>query len=100
MSKLLSMALYAGGVLIVLTIAPIVALTAFRLLQIVLFDGTLDGRIIAFILLLALLPAGIGIALVGYFLYHQGRRFVGGGAVAEKDYIGRFLDRKASRGDM
>ena len=99
MSKPMSIALYTGGALIVLTMAPIIALTAFRLVHIVFFGGTVDGSIIAFILLMALLPAGIGIALFGYFLHHQIRGFLGGGTVAKGDYIGRFLARRASRGD-
>ena len=99
MSKPMSIALYTGGVLIILTMAPIITLTAFRLVHMVLFSGTLDGRLIAFILLLGLLPAGIGIVLFGYFLYQQIRRFFTGGPVAERDYIGRFLARRASRGD-
>ena len=99
MSKPLSIALYAGGMLIVLTMAPIITLTAFRLVYMVLFSETLDGRLTAFILLLALLPAGIGIALFTYFLYSQIRRSLTGGPVAERDYIGRFLERRASQGD-
>ena len=99
MSKPLSIALYAGGMLIVLTTAPMIIVTGYRLMHMVLFSETLDGRLIAFILLLALLPAGIGIALFGYFLYHQIRRLFRGGPIAERDYIGRFLERRASRGD-
>ena len=99
MSKPLSIALYTGGALIVLTMAPVIAVTGFRLVHMVLFSATLDGRLIAFILLLALLPAGIGIVLFGYFLYQQIRRSLTGGPVAERDYIGRFLERRASQGD-
>lgn len=99
MSKSLSIALYAGGLLIVLTMAPIIGVTGFRLVHMVLFTGTLDGRLVAFILLLALLPAGIGITLFAYFLYQQVRRSLTGGPVAERDYIGRFLERRASQGD-
>ena len=99
MSKPMSIALYTGGALIVLTMAPIITLTAFRLVHMVLFSGTLDGRLIAFILLLGLLPAGIGIVLFGYFLYQQIRRSFTGGPVAERDYIGRLLERRASQGD-
>ena len=95
----MSIALYTGGALIVLTMAPIIAATAFRLVHMVLFSGTLDGRLVAFILLVALLPAGIGIALFGYFLYQQIRRSITGGPVAERDYIGRFLKRRGSQGD-
>ena len=99
MSKPMSIALYTGGAIIVLTMAPVITLTAFRLVHMVLFSETLDGRLIAFILLLGLLPAGIGIALFGYFLYSQIRRSLTGGPVAERDYIGRFLERRASQGD-
>ena len=99
MSKLLSIALYAGGLLIVLMMAPIITVTAFRLVHMVVFSGTLDGRLVAFILLLALLPAGVGIALFGYFLYRQIRRSIAGGPVSERDYIGRFLEKRATRGD-
>lgn len=99
MSKPLSIALYTGGLLIVLTMAPIIAVTGFRLVHMVLFSETLDGRLVAFILLLALLPAGIGITLFGYFLYQQARRSITGGPVAERDYIGRFLERRASQDD-
>ncbi|WP_238314634.1 hypothetical protein, partial [Methylobacterium crusticola] len=60
MTKPLSIALYAGGTLIVLTMAPMIAVTGYRLMHMALFSETLDGRLIAFILLLALLPAGIG----------------------------------------
>ena len=99
MAKRLSFALYAGGVLIVVAMAPIIAVTAFRLVHMVLFSETLDGRLVAFILLLALLPAGIGIVLFGYFLYRQIHRSIAGGPVAERDYIGRLLERRTSRGD-
>ena len=99
MTKPLSIALYAGGLLIILTMAPIIAVTALRLVHMILFSGTLDGRLVAFILLLALLPAGIGIVLFGYFLYQQIRRSITGRPVAERDYIGRFLERRASQGD-
>ena len=99
MSKPMSIALYTGGALIILMTTPIIAFTGFRLVYMVLFSGTLDGRLIAFILLLGLLPAGIGIALFGYFLYQQIRRSLTGGPVAERDYIGRFLERSASQGD-
>ena len=99
MSKPLSIVLYAGGTLIVLATAPMIAVTGFRLAHMVLFSETLDGRLVAFILLLALLPAGIGIALFGYFLYQQIRRSITGGPLAERDYIGRFLERRASQGD-
>ena len=99
MSKPLSIALYTGGALIVLTMAPVIAVTGFRLVHMVLFSETLDGRLIAFILLLGLLPAGIGIALFTYFLYSQIHRSLTGGPVAERDYIGRFLKRRASQGD-
>ena len=95
----MSIALYAGGLLIVLTMAPIIAATAFRLVHMVLFSGTLDGRLVAFILLLALLPAGIGIILFGYFLYQQIRRLITGEPVAERDYIDRFLETRTSRSD-
>lgn len=99
MSKPLTIALYAGGTLIVLAMAPIIVVTGFRLVHMVVFSGTLDGRLVAFILLLALLPAGIGIALFGYFLYQQFRRSLTGGPVADRDYIGRFLERGGSQGD-
>ena len=99
MSKSLSIVLYAGGTLIVLAMAPMIAVTGFRLVHMVLFSETLDGRLVAFILLLALLPAGVGIALFGYFLYHQILRSIRGGPVAERDYIGRFLERRASQDD-
>ena len=99
MSKPMSIALYTGGALVVLAMAPVITLTAFRLVHMILFSGTLDGRLIAFILLLALLPAGIGIALFTYFLYSQIRRSITGGPIAERDYIGRFLERKASQND-
>ncbi len=99
MTKPLSIVLYACGLLVVITMAPIIAVTAFRLTHMVLFSGTLDGSLVAFILLLALLPAGIGLALFGYFLYQQIRRSLFGGPVAERDYIGRFLERKVSEGD-
>ena len=99
MSKPFSIALFSGGLLIVLTMAPIIFVTAFRLVHMVVFSGTLDGRLVAFILLLALLPAGVGIALFGYFLYQQIRRSITGGPLAESDYIGRFLERRASQGD-
>lgn len=85
--------------LVVFMMAPIVVITAIRLVRLVLFSGTLDGSLIAFILLLALLPAGTGLALFGYFLYQQIRRSLFGGPVAERDYIGRFLERKVSEGD-
>ena len=85
--------------LVVITMAPIVAITGFRLIHLVLFSGTLDGSLVAFILLLALLPAGTGLALFGYFLYQQIRRSLFGGPVAERDYIGRFLERRVSEGD-
>ena len=99
MTKPLSIALYTGGLLIVVTMAPIIGVTGFRLMHMVVFSETLDGRLVAFILLLALLPAGIGIALFGYFLYQQIHRSITGGPVAERDYIGRFLERQGSRGD-
>ena len=99
MTKPMSIALYTGGALIILMTTPIIAFTGFRLVHMVLFSGTLDGRLIAFILLLGLLPAGIGIVLFGYFLYCQIRRSLTGGPVAERDYIGRFLERSASQGD-
>ena len=99
MSKPLSIVLYAGGALVVLATAPMIAVTGFRLVHMVLFSETLDGRLVAFILLQALLPAGIGIALFAYFLYHQIRRLIKGGPVAERDYIGRFLERRGPQGD-
>ena len=99
MSKPISIALYAAGMLVVIVMAPIVTITAIRLVRLVLFSGTLDGSLIAFILLLALLPAGTGLALFGYFLYQQIRRTLFGGPVAERDYIGRFLERRVSEGD-
>ena len=99
MSKPISIALYAAGMLVVITMAPIVAITGFRLIHLVLFSGTLDGSLVAFILLLALLPAGIGLVLFGYFLYQQIRRTLFGGPVAERDYIGRFLERRVSESD-
>ena len=99
MSKSITITLYAAGMLVVIIMAPIVGITAIRLVRLVLFSGTLDGSLIAFILLLALLPAGIGLALFGYFLYQQIRRALFGGPVAERDYIGRFLERRVSEGD-
>ena len=100
MSKPITITLYAAGILVVIIMAPIVVITAVRLVRLVLFSGTLDGGLVAFILLLALLPAGIGLALFGYFLYQQIRRTLSGGPVAERDYIGRFLDRSVSEGDQ
>ena len=100
MSKPITITLYAAGMLVVIIMAPIVVITAVRLVRLVLFSGTLDGSLVAFILLLALLPAGIGLALFGYFLYQQIRRTLSGGPVAERDYIGRFLEHRASEGDQ
>ena len=99
MSKPITVTLYVAGMLVVITMAPIVAITGFRLIHLVLFSGTLDGSLVAFILLLALLPAGTGLALFGYFLYRQIRRSLFGGPVAERDYIGRFLERRVSESD-
>ncbi len=99
MYKPLSIALYSGGLLIVLAMALIISVTSFRLVHLVVFSGTLDGRLVAFILLLALLPAGVGIALFGYFLYQHIRRSITGGPVAERDYIGRFLESRTSQDD-
>lgn len=100
MSRPISIALNAAGMLVVVIMTPIVAVTGFRLIRMVLFSGTLDGSLVAFILLLALLPAGIGLALFGYFLYQQIRRTLHGGPIAERDYIGRFLERRVSEGEQ
>ncbi len=94
MYKPLSTVFYVGGAIVLLIVSPIIALTAFRLARMFLFSDTLDGRLIALILLIALLPAAIGAFLFAYFLYHQIRRSFTSGAVGERDYIGRFLESR------
>lgn len=97
MPNLLRTALYASGVLIVLTMTPIILAVAFLLLVLFVFDGTVDGRPIGFILLIALLPGGIGIWLFAYHLNHQiGRLILKRPVDTRTDYFGRWLSQGKS----
>ena len=87
-------ALYVGGAVFVATVTGLTALPVVRLVQGVLLAETLDGRLIALVLLAGILPAGIGVFLVGYMLYQGARRAFFGGTAREEDYFGRFLARR------
>lgn len=87
-------ALYVGGAVFVATATGLIALPVMRLVRGVLFAETLDGRLIALVLLAGILPAGIGVSLVGYALYQGVRRALFDGSAPEDDYFGRFLARR------